>query len=372
MELTEAQQEDFMNLLADELDVEVVLENEDSFTEADAIVERELEQLRIAEEVAIADRNIVNKEYIQNELSRLLPNTDGRETTLQAFSRLAGDQAWIPFRSPDSAAAATEVDKAEADYFEEKEGSYSLSAKTGPRSYKKFATDWNLEVSRRFKLWSREGEESEVVQLRLKSPKQLEEYFNKRQELRSLQRTAVDGVDDEDNRDEDNDQALLNTQLRNTRRQLPPRQVPHNVSPPVFTPQANSITPFGHPTALNAMVSVNAIAASLISPQTATPIPFLFQRHNLPVVPPTRPMRKVFKSKMYCSTCGWRKVEHTTAEGFRKGKNMKAGDCRREYCGNCFRMRVNHNDVPFGKDCTNMTAAFCTTNVNDWWTYTVS
>jgi hypothetical protein len=116
-ELTEAQQNDFMDILADELDVEVVFDKEESFNEADAIVERELEQLRVAEEVNRADNNLVNKQYIQKELSRLIPNSDGRETTLQAFSRLAGDQAWIPFRMPDCASPANEVDRAEADHF---------------------------------------------------------------------------------------------------------------------------------------------------------------------------------------------------------------------------------------------------------------
>jgi hypothetical protein len=250
----------------------------------------------------------------------------------------------------------------------ELESSYSINAKTGPKSYKKFATDWNLEVSRRFKLWSQEGDDSEVVQLRLKSPKQLEDYFNKLQELRSLQRTTVD---DEDS-GEDNEQALLNTQLRTTRNLLPPRQEPYTVTPPLFTPQANSITPFGHPTTLNAMVAVNAVGAALVTNQTPTATPFLFERPNLPINPPSRPVRKVFKSKMYCSTCGWRKVEHTAAEGFVCGKNMKASDCRRQFCGNCFRMKDNHQGVPFGKNCTNMTTEFCKTNVNDWFNYIVS
>ena len=57
---------------------------------------------------------------------------------------------------------------------------------------------WNLEVSRRFKLWSKEGE-ADVAQLRLKSTTHLEDYHKKIKELQSLQHTATQ---------EDNDRSL--------------------------------------------------------------------------------------------------------------------------------------------------------------------
>jgi hypothetical protein len=364
--LTEAQVEDFVGLLGEELDVEVVVDEEDElFEEANAIVDEELRSLQIAEEGWHAD-TVVNKEFIQNELRRLIPNADGaKETTLQSFHRLTSDHAWIPFRMPDSPVPATDIDDAEADYFTEQEQSYSVSAKSSSkRSYRNFSIAWNLEVSRRFKLWTREGEDLDVQQLRLKSPQQLEDYYNKRQQLQSLQITA------EDNEDENNHQQLLNTQLRTTRQQLPPRQEPHIVSPPQFMPQFGSITPFANPTNLNAFVTMNAVMGmSVINNLRPVTAPFQVQLPNLPAAPPPRPTRKLFRSKMFCSACGWRKKDHTLDEG--KGK--KPCDCSRNFCGNCFQLKEVHEaeGIPFGYTCTNKTNDFCKVNVNDWWEYKV-
>lgn len=352
-DLTEAQMDDLVNLVGEELDVEVIVDD-DAFGQADSIVERELRQLQIAEEGHLADV-VVNKEYIQKELSRLVPNGDGgRETTLQAFNRLTSDHAWIPFRMPDSTVPATDTDKEEAEYFTEQEGSYSISVKSGPRSYKNFAIAWNLEVSRRFKLWS-QGED-DIQQLRLKSATQLEEYCNKRSQLQSLQRTV---------NDKDNDQALLNTQLRTTRQQLPSRQEPHIVAPPRFTPQPNSITPFAHPTTLNAFIAMNAVLGNnnLVTPLRPMTAPFQMHLPNLPAAPPPRPTRKLFRSKMYCSTCGWRKKEHTDDEG----KGRKPCHCSRSFCGNCYQLKEYHEaaGIPFGVNCTHTTNNYCFTNSND-------
>jgi hypothetical protein len=246
IELTEAQKDDLVGLLGEEYDVKITTEDEYVET-ADSIVENELQQLKIAEEGHTAD-TVVNKDFIQRELARLVPNDDGRETTLQAFNRLTSDQSWIPFRMPDSTCPCTDIDQAEADYFNEMESSYSMNSKSGPKSYKNFSVAWNLEVSRRFKLWS-QGED-DALQIRLKSARQLEEYYIKRHQLLSLQSTIRNATDD------DNDREFLNTQLDSTRSQLPPRQDPHVVSPPVYTPQPNSITPFAHPTNLNAFIAM--------------------------------------------------------------------------------------------------------------------
>jgi hypothetical protein len=90
-----------------------------------------------------------------------------------------------------------------------------------------------------------------VIQLRLKSPTQLEQYFKKKHGLQSLQRTP------NDNKEEHLGRALLNTQLWTTRDAMPPRQEPHIVTPPVYIPQANSIMPFAHPTTLNVSIAIN-------------------------------------------------------------------------------------------------------------------
>ena len=47
------------------------------------------------------------------------------------------------------------------------ERKYSVDNKSGRRSFKAFANDWNNEVSRRFREWSK-GDDS-IVQVRLKS-----------------------------------------------------------------------------------------------------------------------------------------------------------------------------------------------------------
>jgi hypothetical protein len=355
--LTEAQIDDLVNLVGDELDVEVVVDD-NSFGETDSFVAQELQQLQIAEEAHVVDT--VNKEFIQKELLRLIPNSDGgRESTLQAFNRLTNDYAWIPFRMPDSATPATDTNKAEAHYFTEQEESYSVTVKSGPRSYRNFSVAWNFEVSRRFKLWS-QGED-DVQQLRLKSTLQLEEYSLKRKQLQSLQRTV---------NDDDDDQALLNTQFRSTRQQLPDRQEPLLVVPPRFTPQPNSITPFANPTALNAIITMNAVMGNnIVTPYRPTAAPYVMQLPNLPPNPPSRPTRKLFRSKMYCTTCGWRKKEHTLDEG----KGQKPVDCSRSFCGNCYQLKEYHvaAGIPFGVQCTNRTNNFCFTNVNDWWEYKV-
>jgi hypothetical protein len=145
-----------------------------------------------------------------------------------------------------------------------------------------------------------------VQQLRLKSPTQLEEYHKKRQELQSLQRTA------EADR-EDNERALLNTQLRTTRTQLPPRQEPYIVVPPRFAFQANAVTPFANPTTLNAFFAMNTVLGhnNTGTQQHAMNAPFRMQLPNLPATPLARPVRKVFRSKMYCWNHMWMEKERT-------------------------------------------------------------
>jgi Transposase len=360
-ELTEAQMDDMIGLLGEEFDVEIVVDEVEELV-ADALTEMELRQLQLAEEARRADA-VVNKDFIQKELSRLVPNGDGRETTLKAFNRLTSDHSWIPFRMPDSSIRETDIDKAEADYFNEQDPSYSIAIKSGPKSYKNFAIAWNLEVSRRFKQWS-QGED-DVQQLRLKSATQLEDYYKKKKQLQSLQHTATE---------EDQDRQLLNAQLKSTREQLPPRHEPHFVTPPTFIPQLHGITPFAHPTTLNAFITMAAVAAvrnNIAAPQrTSVAAPFRMTLPNLPKKTPARPTRKLFRSKMYCTACGWRKKEHTVDEG--KGK--RPSDCSRSFCGNCYQLKEYHHvtaGIPFGVNCTNPTNNYCSTNVNDWWEYKV-
>jgi hypothetical protein len=189
-----------------------------------------------------------------------------------------------------------------------------------------------------------------VQQLRLKSTIQLEEYRKKRHQLQSLQRTL-------DENEDDNDRALLNTQLQTVRKkQLPARQEPFVIVPPCFTPQANAITPFAHPMVLNVFIAMNAVIGhsnNMITLQRPMTAPFRMQLPNLPTAPPERPVRKLLRSKMYCSTCGWRKKEHTPEEG----RGEQPDHCSCQYCGNCYQLKEYHTNsgIPFGVKCTNPT-----------------
>ena len=158
------------------------------------------------------------------------------------------------------------------------------------------------------------------------------------------------------------------------------------MTPTQYFPVIGAITPFAHPTTLNAFIAMGAVGgnrnsqrgsnSTTLLPVPRSPItaPYEMRQADLPATAPPRPIRKVFRSKCYCTTCGWRKVEHTEAEGKPKRKTMKSEDCKCQFCGNCYNMREYHEKegIPFGVSCTSLTNTFCYTNVNDWWTYTVS
>ena len=96
-QLTEAQVDDFVHILGDEYDVEIVVGPEEEEAIVDATAELRQEQLQSEEDSNKAD-TVVNKEFIQRELARLVPVGEGRETTLESFHRLTSDHSWIPFR----------------------------------------------------------------------------------------------------------------------------------------------------------------------------------------------------------------------------------------------------------------------------------
>jgi hypothetical protein len=107
----------------------------------------------------------------------LLPESNGRESTLEAFNRLTEQNAWFPFRAPDSSCEPTDADKADAALFDEWKDNYSKSAKNGAQTFKAFTKRWNLEVSRRFVEWSIGDED--IVQIQLKSEEQMLQYHDK-------------------------------------------------------------------------------------------------------------------------------------------------------------------------------------------------
>jgi hypothetical protein len=354
------------NNIIDDLDIEVFGTEEDyeDFVNNSSIIssERQLQLIEAAEAAKTSDER--HRDQIQRELLRLIPETTGRrESTMQAFTRLTNRNVWVPFRLPNSAIAATEVDKEEESLFDEwmEARKYSVDVKTGPRSFKAFANDWNNEVSRRFSEWSK-GDDS-IVQIRLKSIALLQQFNEERKKQQRLQAASTD---------RDEERQRLNAVFRDSRAGLELRLPAHVVTPPVYVHNGGPVA-FGNPVTLNATIAVAAVADITNAPfHGRINAPFRMTLPQLPKVPPPRPVTKHFRSKRYCIVCGWRKVEHTTEEG--KGGRDKKGNvnCFRAFCGNCFRMASNHDDgVPFGPECTYPTNAFCTKNVAEWWEYRV-
>ena len=109
-ELTEAQEDDFVNLFGDEYDIEVVVADEDI---VDATAEPELDSLQVVEVCTLwkfqsEQTQLLTEDFIRKELARLVPASDKMESTIDAFNRLTSDHSWIPFRMPDSSIPACE------------------------------------------------------------------------------------------------------------------------------------------------------------------------------------------------------------------------------------------------------------------------
>ena len=143
--------------------------------------------------------------------------------------------------------------------------------------------------------------------------------------------------------------------------------------PPVYVNNGGGVVPFGNPVALNASTAVVG-AVDNINPAVQGRINAPF-RMSLPQVPPANPMqplRRCFRTKLYCIVCGWKKKHHTPDEG--KGGIDKKGiaNCYRQFCGNCFTMKAFHNESPFSPEtCAYPTNAASRKNVEEWWEYRV-
>jgi hypothetical protein len=283
----------------------------------------------------------------------LLPNTAGRESTLDAFKRLTEKNPWFPLRSPDSTSAATDTDRAEATYFATKSPEYSRHAELdSPHGYKSFASEWNNEVSRRFKAWSTGDED--VIQLRLKKWEYLAEYFDKIEGHKALQ--AANPADDEH-------RLALRETMRTNRRELPANPRPFVVTPPVY--RNDGITPFGAPTTLNPFIAMNAVTGGYIG---ATGVcnrrmvaPYEVRRPILALPPPPPRQMPVFRSRKYCVTCGCRRNQHHSTESV-------ASSCTRAWCGRCYQLKEHHPDNAFGPKCINTVSPYCSIFVEDWYT----
>jgi hypothetical protein len=318
-------------------------------------VVQEIELLETVEEAERADA--ANQNWINNEINKLLPTGNAKESTMAAFERLTNKRPWIPFRMPNSTQLETDVDKAEKALFDVMKDDYSFDAKTGAKTYKRFQIAWNLQASQRFHDWCQDGDD--VVQVRLKSETFLRDYYKATTELQSLESIIP--------RQGDADCDRMTEQLRATRNALPPA-APAQIARPVMYYNTAGMVPYGNPTTLNAAVTMAAMYGMRANNNMA---PFRVGMPNLPTIPIPLPHRRVFRSKKYCCICGWMKSSHTFEEG--KGGKDKRGNvhCKKNYCGNCYRRSDMHAGVPMGPDCTFTTDARCTDQVADWWEYKV-
>jgi hypothetical protein len=334
--------------LGDDADVEITV-GED-FVEPSLDVTRDIEErIGLDDQVEeLMQKDIANKELIQAELGKLLPESNGKESTLEAFRRLSNKQPWIPFRLPGSESPADEVDREEAALFHELSSQYDRNLDGySARSYRAFERDWNNEVSKRFSLWSNG---SNIVLVRVKSRLQLQEYYDKLKSWNALRAAAPTG--------DDPDRQQLNNTLRTSRELLPRMDPPHTVQPTNYPAQPDGITPFGHPLTLNSEIAVGAVEA-LRRDNTAAPFEITLPIER--IEPHRPPPRKVFRTRKYCIRCGWIRSHHDRA------KEGVAFTCTRDYCGNCFKLKVHHTNSPFGIKCILPTDAYCQGAVADWY-----
>jgi hypothetical protein len=100
--INEIVMEEVREMFGDDLDVEAFA-TEEEYLEATAErdsrqVDRKLQLLETAEEVARS--NSVHQKWIISEIRKLLPEINGRESTMQSFERLTNKRPWIPFQLP--------------------------------------------------------------------------------------------------------------------------------------------------------------------------------------------------------------------------------------------------------------------------------
>jgi hypothetical protein len=224
------------------------------FEEPTAASAKDAEEHMAQDDMAdsVLARDLENREFIQSELCKLLPEgSNANELMLDAFRRLSNKQPWIPFRFPDSDSPADDVDKEEAALFHEWSPQYDRNTDGySSKSYRAFERDWNNEVAKRFSLWTNG---SDIVLIRVKSQLQLQENFDKLKSWNALRATAPT--------QDDNDRDSLNNTLRTSRESLPPMNPPHDTVGPTQYPrrQQNATMPFGNPMTLNSDIAVGAV-----------------------------------------------------------------------------------------------------------------
>jgi hypothetical protein len=318
----------------DEHDVDVPL---DDFLVSDGIdtTLQDAQIQRLNEEEILRQHCVEHCHFIHREIAKLLPETTGTETTLEACKRLTENAAWIPFLLlPGCDTQPTDVDCAEAQLFDEWKSRYKRVGGNPRNNYHAFARDWNIEASRRLTMWS-QGDEA-CVQIRLKSTAQLNEYHDARHDSVALQALVPRDID------EDQERLVLNEQLHRSRESLPITRDAHRVEPTRYV-NNGGMAAFGAPTTLNAEVAVGTVDDTRNG--ILNNASFLMGLPRIPIQQPSRPEREVFRSRRYCKVCCYRKSEHAFEE--------KPGDnCARSHCGNCRQRRDCHGDLDgWGQTC---------------------
>ena len=184
----------------------------------------------------------------------LARNVSHRATSLQSFFKFSGDRPWIPFSVDSMDPIAVEERKVFKDMNKDYSRRAAPSADTG---YNHFMKAWNEESGRRY--IARLTDDSVTIIYR-KSLRQLQEYYDKLQDIRTASIEAQDSG---------------NRRLRNLHQVL--RQAQKNTAPPVIRdavprryPDGDATnTPSGHPFVLNSSVAMATVGRRRVASSVA-------------------------------------------------------------------------------------------------------
>lgn len=238
--------------------------------------------------------------------------------SLAAFSRMTGENPWLPFLDDNRDPRAI----AERKLFNEMKSNYDrhVSPSTPVRGYDAFSREWCDEVGQRYlaRLAGVVDQDTDVTVIYSKTAQQLANYFDKLEA--EAQVATVLNTPEAVGRQRD-----LNRIIRNSRQTVvTPTVVP--VGPVRYQCGPNQQTPLGVPLVLNTSIAFPSgfLPANLQSVGGAAPflLPNLNAQQQIPTCPPKGTYRKI------CQHCGRLRTEHHSAKEFGK-KNCKFIRCAR-------------------------------------------
>ena len=270
-------------------------------------------------------------------------NVSHQPTSLQSFFKFAGDRPWIPFSVEGT--GATEIE--ERRIFSEMSKNYSRTVlPSAEKGYNNFMKEWNEESGRRY--ISRLTDESVTIIYR-KSLKQLQDYHDKLQDIRTASMQAQDSGD----RRLHNLHQVLRQAQKNT---VPP--VIQDATPRMYPDGDASNIPSGHPFVLNSSASMATVGRQKRSRGVTSSI----APYDVPVaVAAKQPCTDESRSKkkgtvavsnaclpkglsfrQICKVCGRKRNDHLYDKKSRKnmfGENK----CHWKTCGRCGAEKQNHD-----------------------------